>query len=107
MNEPEIPRPRLAPEMMQQAMREIIACQDAATAEKIAERLWSLLRGDMQDRITSLIYAVKGAVEAEDIERRREALRRELRLLDGKEAAATYGRPSKPPARANKLPAGP
>jgi hypothetical protein len=91
----DLPRPRLAPELKREIVRRIVACQDEAEAAKIAEALWAKLRGDMQDRITALIYAVKGAVEAKDMNSRRGTVKEALRLLDGREAAATTVKPPK------------
>lgn len=85
----ELPQPRLAPELKREIVRRIIACNDEAEAGRIAERLWAALRGDMQDRITSFIYAVKGALDATDMNTRRDSLKRALKMLDGKEIAAT------------------
>lgn len=90
----EFPRPRLAPELKREIIRRIVACDSEAEAAKIAEALWAKLRGDMQDRITSFIYAVKAAVESKDMNARRGTVKEALRMLDGQEAAATTIKPS-------------
>jgi hypothetical protein len=85
----DLPRPRLPDATKREIVMAIVSCDDPQKAGKIAERLWAMLRGDMQDRITALIYAAKGAIDSEDMNSRRGPLAEAVRMLDGQEAAAT------------------
>jgi hypothetical protein len=93
------PRPRLSVESKREIVRRIVACEDETEAAAIAERLWAMLRGDMQDRITGMLQAVKHALAAPNIESSRGSLERNFKMLDGKEIAATT---IKPPPRSKR-----
>lgn len=84
----QFPRPRIDIEIKREIVRAIIAADSELAAVKVVDRLWSMLRGDMQDRITSVLDAAWGAVEAKDMNARRDGLKRALERLAPYEVAA-------------------
>lgn len=61
--------------------------RDAAAA--VVDALWAKLEGDMQDRLTALIYAARGVVESTHSPPALDGLKRALGDLRGREVAAT------------------
>ena len=61
--------------------------RDAAGA--VVDALWAKLEGDMQDRLTALIYAARGVVESPHSPPPLDGLKRALGDLRGREVAAT------------------
>lgn len=81
------PKPRLADADLAVIRAAIVSATSTADADKIVDRLWAKLEGDMQDRINVLIDAALGTVESKG--KRWETLRRPLEHLRGREVAAT------------------
>lgn len=100
------PRPRIDIGIKREVVRAIIAAKTEADAVKIVDRLWSMLRGDMQDRITSLLDTAWGVVEAKDMNSRRDGLKRALERLAPYEVAAArhIPRPEKKDKGGKKAP---
>lgn len=86
--ERQFPRPRIAIGIKREIIRAVIEADTEAAAVRIIDRLWKMLRGDMQDRITSVLDTAWGVVEAKDMNARRDVLRRALERLAPYEVAA-------------------
>lgn len=85
--------PRITAETRAALQNAIVAAGSAEAADKVIDRLFSLLEGDMQDRINGLINAAQAVLEAKPASSAMDAavkgLRRAHGFLAGREVAAT------------------
>lgn len=79
--------PRISEELREQMRKAVCAAHSPEVADKVIDRIWSKLEGDMQDRITALIHAAQAAVESDG--RHLGGVERALKDLAGREVAAT------------------
>jgi len=79
--------PRISDAQRDDLAGAIVGCISRDQADAVINRIWSKLEGDMQDRITSLIYAAQVAVESDG--RHLDGVERALKDLAGHEVAAT------------------
>lgn len=79
--------PRISGEDRAQLRNLVVAANSPEVADRVIDRIWSKLDGDMQDRITTLIYAAQAAVDSKGS--RLGGVERALADLNGKEIAAT------------------
>jgi hypothetical protein len=79
--------PRISDQDRAQLRALIVSCNHPDGADQVIDRVWSKLDGDMQDRITTLIYAAQAAVDSKGS--RLGGVERALADLNGKEIAAT------------------
>lgn len=79
--------PRLREETREQLRKRVVDAGSTEDADRVIDRLWSILEGDMQERITTLIYAARATVESKGD--RLGGLEGALDNLAGREVAAT------------------
>jgi hypothetical protein len=79
--------PRISEEARERLRTHVVAADSSEAADRVIDQVWSLLDGDMQDRITTLIYAAQGAVDTDG--RTLGGVERALADLNGQEVAAT------------------
>lgn len=79
--------PRISEELREQMRKAVCAAHSPEVADKVIDRIWSTLEGDMQDRITTLIHAAQATVKSDG--RNLGGLEGALKQLAGRETAAT------------------
>jgi hypothetical protein len=80
--------PRISGQERERLCRLVVAADSREVASRVLDDVWSKLEGDMQDRITTLIYAAQAAVDGRNLG----GVERALKDLAGHEAAATSDR---------------
>lgn len=76
--------PRITTETREQLRAAVVAAVSVGAADQVIDRLWSILEGDMQDRISQLIDQAKGVDK-----KAYPGVARAVADLAGKEVAAT------------------
>jgi hypothetical protein len=79
--------PRISEEARERLRTHVVAADSSEAADRVIAQVWSILDGDMQDRITALIHAAQGAVDSKG--RTLGGVERALADLNGREVAAT------------------
>jgi hypothetical protein len=79
--------PRISDEDRERLRTQVVAASSPEVADRVIDRIWSKLDGDMQDRITALIHAAQGAVDSDG--KTLGGVERALSDLNGREIAAT------------------
>lgn len=79
--------PKISEELREQMRKTVTAAHSPEVADRVIDRIWSTLEGDMQDRITALITAAQAAVDSDG--RHLGGVERALQDLAGREVAAT------------------
>lgn len=81
--------PRISEEDRERLRQRIVAADSPEAADRAIDAVWSKLDGDMQDRITTLIYAAQAAVDRHPHGADLGGVERALADLNGREVAAT------------------